>query len=369
MQHQNNMQQSPHAHDFAYGNNGHPGQQQQGIPEGYAASPQIMQQVGQTPQPQQQQQMQGATAAFQPHHDQQARQHPAPSRQASQHSVESGNMPPPQLPAGRRNAMAPAPNGQHVPRAPTPASTAATPTANGMLQGSPDAQTQPLTPHTPRTPNAQTVSSGASAPGSGNSTKAVPPASAKNRKRTNTETSVKEKKVSRCNALCDKGWADIDKLVPPQPPRISKAKEKAEAKAQADQRAKDAANKSTPQSQATPLPTMDDAALYKAPMQQQTYAQSNGVHSQAPTPQQQAPTPQQQQQQQQTMPQLTMQQNGNIDVPQFSPSLNFSFGDLGDFTQFGIENMSTSLNTSSVSGDSWSSTEKRLTLPSMAVAW
>lgn len=180
---------------------------------------------------------------------------------------------------------------------------------------------------------------------------------AKNRKRTNTDTSTKDKKV--CSNL------DTDLFVAPlltdlqQQPRVTKAKEKAEAKAQAD-RAKEAqmASKSTPQSQATPLPSVDDAALYKAPMhqsQQQGYGQPNGTHSQAPTPQQQAPTPQQQHQQIQQQPMQMqssgmMQPNGNIDVPQFSPSIDFSFTDLGDLTQFGIENVSTnSFNAASVS--------------------
>lgn len=58
-----------------------------------------------------------------------------------------------------------------------------------------------------------------------------------------------------------------------------------------------------------------------------------------------------QQQQQQPVQQAgMMQQNGNIDVPQFSPNIDFSFTDLGDLTQFGIENVSTNgFNTSSVS--------------------
>lgn len=135
-------------------------------------------------------------------------------------------------------------------------------------------------------------------------------------------------------------------MLHPQP-RVSKAKEKVDAKAKEAQ----AATQSTPQSQATPLPAVDDGALYKAPMQQQ-HAQQNGMHQQVPTPQQQAPTPQQQQQMQlqaqQQATQYAAQQAGNIDVPQFSPNLDFSFGDLGDFTQFGIENMSTGLTSNPV---------------------
>lgn len=263
-------------------------------------------------------------------------------------------MPPPQVPSGRRGAMAPTPNGQHLPRAPTPASAAATPTANGLLQGSPDPHHQPLTPHTPRTPNAQAVSSGTSAPGSGNSNKAAPPAAVKSRKRTNTDTSVKEKKVMAISVPKSNVFLTTDYFHSPQP-RVSKAKEKSEAKAKEAQ----AISKSTPQSQATPLPNVEDASLYKAPMQQ-PYPQQNGIHQAGSTPQSQAPTPQQQQQQvqmplqqqqqqvPQTFPQST-QQAGIIDVPQFSPNLDFSFSDLGDFTQFGIENVSTGLPVTSVS--------------------
>lgn len=354
---QHGTSDSPQVHDFAYNGNSQPGQPQHHMQEEYSNSPQAMQQQ----QPQQQvhqHHKQDSNGMHQQGNDQQGRQIQMPSRQFSQHQAETGPMPPPQAPTGRRNAMAPPPNGQQMPRAPTPASAAATPTANGMQQGSPDAQHLPLTPHTPRTPNAQALSSGASAPGSGNSTKAVGPTSAKTRKRTNTDTSAKEKKV--CFASYSSRNSENLPDLPFSQPRMSKAKEKADAKMQAD-KAKEgqALNKTTPQSQTTPLPTVEDAALYKAPMhhqqQQQQYSQANGAHQQqqAPTPQQQAATPQQQQQMQmqhqQQSNQSAMQQPGIIDVPQFSPNLDFSFGDLADFTQFGIENMSTNLNTNAVS--------------------
>lgn len=338
---QQSVTNSPQPLDFAYSGNGQPiQQQQQSMPEEYSTSPQMTQQ-----QQHAQQQMQDANGGQQQGHDQQGRQ--LPVRQFSQQQSETGPMPPPQIPSGRRGAMAPAINGQHLPRAPTPASAAATPTANGMLHGSPDPQHQPPTPHTPRTPNAQVLSSSASAPGSGNSSKAAPPppVAVKNRKRTNTDTSAKTKKVSIFPVFKVKCLAN--NLPLHLQPRVSKAKDTKAQEAQV-------VNKSTPQSQATPLPSVDDAALYKAPMQQQNGQQNGMHHQQGPTAQQQQQQQQQMQiqgqhQQQQQAHNSAMQQSGIIDVPQFSPNLDFSFGDLGDFTQFGIENMSTSLNTNPVS--------------------